>query len=114
MHGIHAFILAIALIFAFGPAAADDPTRPPTAAEIRAWLGEAGTETSDTDWRLQSILTSPQRRLAIINGQRLKAGDRVDSAEVISIEPDHVVLAHRGREIILSLGHRRSSPVQPD
>ncbi len=114
MRAIHPILLGVVLVLVFGQATADDPTRPPTAAEIRAWRGETGTETADSEWQLQSILTSPTRRLAIINGQRLQPGDQVDSAEVISIEPDRVVLTHRGREIILSLGLRRSSPGQPD
>ncbi len=102
-------ILVLLLILLPVTLAANDPTRPPTAAEIRAWLGHASdSEAAAEDWRLQSILTSDQRRLAIINGQRLRRGERIDSAEVVAIEVDHVVLIDRGREITLFLGHRRS------
>lgn len=99
------YFVVLALLSAL--ALAQDPTRPPTAAEIRAWMGEVVAEAVDSDWRLQAILASDQRRLAIINGQRVRPGDRVDGAEVLAIEPDRVVLAHRGREIVLLLGHRR-------
>lgn len=95
-------------------AVAEDPTRPPTAAEIRAWLGESETGTMDSDWRLQSILASDQRRLAIINGQRVRPGDRIDSAEVLAVEADRVVLNQRGREIVLFLGHRHQPSSRQD
>ena len=107
---VHFVLLALLPALAL----AQDPTRPPTAAEIRAWMGEVDTEAVDSDWRLQAILASDQRRLAIINGQRVRPGDRVDTAEVLTIEPDRVVLAHRGREIVLFLGHRRRPPSRQD
>jgi MSHA biogenesis protein MshK len=37
-----------------------------------------------------SILISPQRRIAVINGNFMKVGDKIVGAEIISIEPDKV------------------------
>jgi len=39
-----------------------------------------------------SILHSPQRRLAIVNGRIVREGDRVDGATIRAIEPRAVVL----------------------
>lgn len=104
----------ILLILSPALAGAQDPTRPPTAAEIRGWLGESSQEAPDSDWRLQSILASDQRRLAIINGQRVRPGDRIQSAQVRAVEVDHVVLDQGGREIVLFLGHRRQPSSRQD
>lgn len=107
-------LLLTLLILIPAVAGAQDPTRPPTAAEIRAWLGEPSLEKPGSDWDLRSILTSDQRRLAIINGQRVRPGDRVQSAQVRAVEVDHVVLDQGGREIVLFLGHRRQPSSRPD
>lgn len=105
------------LILWTSPSLAQDPTRPPSPAEIRAWLNQTTVSTAEAeaeDWHLQSILTSDQRRLAIVNGQRLRPGDRIDAAEVLAIEADRVVLGRNGRQIVLLLGHRHQTPMPQD
>lgn len=52
---------------------------------------------------LQSILVSPQRRLAIISGRTVGVGDRVGDAVVAEILPYEVVLQRDGREIRMRL-----------
>ncbi|NBB91655.1 MAG: GspB domain-containing protein, partial [Gammaproteobacteria bacterium] len=54
-------------------------------------------------FRLQSILLAPERRIAIIDGQRLRVGDRLDNAEVRAIEPGRVVLERAGERIELNI-----------
>jgi MSHA biogenesis protein MshK len=62
-----------------------DPTRPasytPAAAPVAAGRP-----------RLESVLIAPDRRIAIISGQRVQVGDRIYGAEVVSITESEVVL----------------------
>jgi hypothetical protein len=46
-------------------------------------------------WRLSAILITGGRPLAIINDRQVRAGERLDGAEVLTIERDRVVLRHR-------------------
>lgn len=82
----------------------DDPTRPMSEAEIRAWLDQsAGNESERPGLRLQSILLSDSRQLAIINGQRVAVGDQIANARVQAIEPGQVRLERDGETILLEL-----------
>ena len=80
-----------------------DPMRPPTQAEIDAWFGKGSQDREQSPFRLQAILLGPQRRIAIIDGQRLRVGERLDGAEVRSIEPGRVVLEREGERIELDI-----------
>ena len=65
-------------------AAFADPTRPATFTPSTA--SPAGRP------RLESVLIAPDRRIAIISGQRVQVGDRIYGAEVVSITEGAVVL----------------------
>ncbi|WP_239821860.1 general secretion pathway protein GspB [Ectothiorhodospira variabilis] len=93
------------------PALADnDPTRPPTPAEIRMWQGLLAPDTQPAQqWVLESILTAPQRRIAIINGQRVTEGATVDGARVLHIGARGVSLDTGERRIELDLDTHASS-----
>ncbi len=75
-----------------------DPTRPMDFFELEGVPGLEGTATSTAHaaFVLQSILVSPTRRIAIVNGERVQKGDQIGSARVLEIEPWFVQL--RGRE----------------
>ncbi|HHJ13381.1 MAG TPA: hypothetical protein ENJ79_03265 [Gammaproteobacteria bacterium] len=73
-----------------------DPTRPTDPAR---YFGQAG----QARWVLQSILLSGQRRIAIINGERVRVGDRLRGARVMRIEPRSVVLETARRRLTLQL-----------
>lgn len=62
-----------------------DPTRPPSFTP-----GAAPVPTGRP--RLESVLIAPDRRIAIISGQRVRLGDRIGGAEVVSITESAVVL----------------------
>lgn len=66
-----------------------DPTRPPTSLgtspEPHAATNAAGPE-------LQSVLISPTRRVAIINGQSIKLGEKFGEATLVKIGESEVVL----------------------
>ncbi|HKQ26470.1 MAG TPA: hypothetical protein VJT81_18645 [Burkholderiales bacterium] len=71
-----------------------DPTRPPV---IFGRTGEGGiVSRRDAEWVLQSVLLSPERRYAIINGEVLSLGGSVAGAELIAIREGEVTLRAGG------------------
>jgi MSHA biogenesis protein MshK len=83
--------LALSLVCALSIAHAEqfaDPTRPPESMGMGA-LGEQGVSSAPM---LQSVLISPERRLAIINGKTLKQGEKFGNATVTKITETEVVL----------------------
>lgn len=74
-----------------------DPTRPAYRST------EPGTTAPEVTYSLQSILQSPDRALAIINGQRVTIGDRVGGARVITIRPGEVIVDFSGKRQTLHL-----------
>lgn len=95
---IACFVLVSAALLTQHARALQDPTRPTDPA---AYFG-GGTPSSNS-WALQSILSSPARRIAIINGTRVHEGDRIGSAKVIHISESQVVLNSGGRALTLRL-----------
>jgi MSHA biogenesis protein MshK len=77
--------------------ALSDPTRPtdPTA--------YFGTGSAARTWSLQSILFASDRRIAVINGERVQEGDRIGSARVVRIRDSHVLLDTGERSLTLRL-----------
>ena len=75
-----------------------DPTRP---ASGTSQPGAA--EESPGGPQLQSILISPKRKLAVINGQTLHIGDSFGSAIVVKISAQEVVLKSGGELQVLKL-----------
>jgi MSHA biogenesis protein MshK len=65
-----------------------DPTRPPAMIES---AGEQDAPASSGPV-LQSILISPTRRIATINGQAFKTGDKFGETRVVKITENEVVL----------------------
>jgi len=72
-----------------------DPTRPPL---NFGRTGEGGTvsRSRDAEWVLQSVLLSPERRYAIINGEVLGLGGSVAGAELVAIREGEVTLRTGG------------------
>ena len=76
-----------------------DPTEP---TDPDVYFGTALSR-SNTAWSLQSILSSPQRRIAIINGTRVREGDRIGNARVMRIHDSRVLLNTGDRTLTLQL-----------
>jgi len=67
-----------------------DPTRPPTSVAPRAANESAGAGGP----RLQSVLISGTRRLAVIDGVTVPLGGRFDGGTVVAIDEAEVKLRH--------------------
>jgi MSHA biogenesis protein MshK len=64
-----------------------DPTRPPAARPLEPRASGPAPAT-----RLQSILVSSGRSIAVIDGRPVGVGERIGDATVVSIEPQEVTL----------------------
>jgi len=73
-----------------------DPTRPPNAAATAQGAAPEATESSAP--KLQSVLLSPRRKLAVISGQTVPLGGRLGDATLVKITETEVVLK-RGDEL---------------
>lgn len=87
---------------AAGPGKLKDPTRPLGAA---ARVDEA-TPAQDARLALESLLVGPDRRVAVINGQRMHEGDERGGVKVWEIRSDGVVVSiEGGSRMLLSLAN---------
>jgi MSHA biogenesis protein MshK len=68
-----------------------DPTRPPREGPAEQRQAEAAPT------RLQSVLISAGRSIAVIDGRAVRVGERVGDATLVSIAPSEVTL-QRGAE----------------
>lgn len=85
------FLVTCYLLLATHALALDDPTEPPPNYQAKlqnSQPGSVGDASGDPRqrWLLTSTLTSPQRRVAVMNGHAVKPGDVLDGATVVEIE----------------------------
>lgn len=74
-----------------------DPTRPPQTGDSSAEVVSIARS------RLQSVLISPGRKLAVIDGQTVRLGGRVGDATLVDISETQVVLQRHGESQTLKL-----------
>ena len=91
-------IMAAALTVAGSAAPLTDPTRPSTP----GWQAPTTARPAGS-YELNSILVSPERRVAVINDSQVVEGERIGNATVISIRRNNVVLQADERRITLEL-----------
>jgi len=89
-----------------GEALADPTAPPPPAAADPSPLASDAVEPARA-LQLQSVLISGERRIAVIDGERVRVGDRVAGAEVVAIEPSEVWLESAAGGIRLPLRRAR-------
>lgn len=89
-----------------------DPTRPPASIAAPANAEPSGSQPGG--YTLSSIRTAGKSRRALINGQWVRPGARVDGARVVTIHETEVVLAtETGRETLSLYPDVRMKPVSP-
>lgn len=59
-------------------------------------------------FKVNAIIVSSERRIAIVNGKRVGEGDRVDGATVVSISKRKLILDVGDRELTLGLNNGTS------
>lgn len=95
-------LYGVMLLFAGTPFAQGltDPTRPPPAWEIGR---EQDSRQADSGPVLQSVLISPTRKVAIINGETLRQGEKFGASRVVKITESEVVLQSGHETKVLKL-----------
>ncbi|MFH1045196.1 MAG: hypothetical protein V1796_09205 [Pseudomonadota bacterium] len=92
------FVAALAATTAFGQTLRD-PTRPPSFFEpVRE--GEPGASQGPV---LRSVIVSPGRKRALIDGRTYAVGDKVGEAKLIAISASEVTLRESGGNKVLRL-----------
>ena len=107
--------ICLLLVLAGATSAAEDeaPLRDP----MRPF--EPGPQTYDTAPAIQrmaltGILVSENRRIAVIDKQLYRVGDRVDGAEIIRIDPGSIRIRRGADEQQITLRDERTLPVRND
>jgi len=91
-------LMALAATCAAAPVYAIDPTRPP-AGRVNA---DAASE-STAVLRLQAIMVTPKNAHVVINGKRLKVGDRLGDIRILAIRPHSILIDRQGKREELRL-----------
>ena len=94
-------LLYLALIHATSTSVADtarlnDPMRP-------VLPGASANMPIEQRYRLTATLVSDVRRVAVVNGQSVRAGDVVDDAVVVAVDPTSVELRRGSRTFTVAL-----------
>ncbi len=92
------FFLALAAILLVAPAHAIDPTRPPAGRVSADVVGESAAVL-----RLQAIMVTSQSAHVVINGKRLKVGDRIGEVRILAIRPHSILIDREGKREELRL-----------
>ena len=74
----------------------EDPLRP---ADYRSAGAAASPKHSAPSWRVNEILISESRRVAVVNDRSVKQGEYISGARVVAIEPGYVTLEYNNRLI---------------
>ena len=78
-----------------------DPTRPADFTDQAAIKAEVPKEF--INWHVRAIRLSASGRNAIVNGRLVRVGDEIDSAKIVAITTNTVVLSHDRKRVILKL-----------
>lgn len=78
-----------------------DPTKP-----IQGTVSAQKVE-AEHGYKLNWMITGKKKNMAVLNGQRVQEGDRVDGAEVLSITADGVLLDVGNEQKLISLSERK-------
>lgn len=94
-------ILSLFLVgLACGPLAAEqlgDPLRPPGASST----GARKASQRQVVWTLGAVLISPQRSVAMINGQAVQLGQHISGYRLVKVEQNRVVLQKNQKQIVV-------------
>lgn len=82
-----------------------DPTRPATFIDqdLEPAVYEEPLLNEKISWKLSAIRISDKDKTAILNGKLVRAGDNINSAKVLEINPMSVVIDHEDRKLIVKL-----------
>ncbi|CAM5220682.1 hypothetical protein [Alishewanella longhuensis] len=112
MKAIFSFkLLLLSALGILGLPAKADPTRPPTLAGAGV---NAGTERAEQALMLQLIIKNADGYRAMLNGQMVKAGDRLAAYRVLNITAERVVLVSENGQIQLTINNNSIKTYEPE
>ncbi|MEF8824246.1 MAG: hypothetical protein V5B78_09605 [Desulfohalobiaceae bacterium] len=85
-----------------------DPTKPESPGRSERGNAAQAQQRKKPSWELTSIIHSPQRKLAVINGEIRQVDEDIAGARVLKILPDTVIILYRGQRRVLRLLPRGS------
>ncbi len=91
--------IGLLLLSISAPVVADEVLRDPT----RPYAARTARSLGTPEFTVNAIFSSAERAVAIVNGQRVTVGERVDGATVVSIEKNQLVLTIGGKSITAKL-----------
>lgn len=94
-------LLALMLTLVAAPAMADELFRDP----MRPYTARTAYQSGPTRLKVNAIIVSDERRLAIVNGRRVGLGDTIGGATVTAISKQELTLDIGGKQKTLRLGH---------
>lgn len=87
-----ASMVCIALApFAATAQSMSDPTRPPSADDL-ARFGSSGIAGLSSEYRLDAVILSQGRKLAVINGQTVPLGEKIGEARLVRVTESGAVI----------------------
>lgn len=92
---MYRIILSLVLLVPISVQAIEDPTRPSSYRSVAR---------QQQQLKVESILFSDDRKVAVINGTVVAEGERVGAARVVSIGKNNVRLTRNGKVVNLTLG----------
>lgn len=96
--------LLVLLLATAPPAAADELFRDP----MRPYTPRADNPVAPSHLKINALIVSDERRLAIVNGRRVGIGDRIGNATVTAISKHELTLDVGGETRILRLARGQS------
>lgn len=93
-----AWVAGLVVLMCIATAQAADPTLPPAG---RATLDASSPAAAPL--RLQAILRGPLLAWAVINGQSVKAGDRLGEIRILAVQAHAVIVDNQGQRQTLRL-----------
>lgn len=102
---VFSIVCASLLYFEVGIAALADPTKPANF-EAKPTSGAAvpGAPAAPATLELRAVIISNDKRIAIINGQMLRVGEKILDKQVVKIEQDGVeLLGPTGGSTVLTI-----------
>ena len=98
------FVVLLILLCPVLSFALDQDGRDPTMPQLNSLNTQPeNAQGKKTSFQLQSIIIGKTRRLALINDNFVRVGDKVDDATLIEINKNEVVLQRAGRKMTLNL-----------
>ena len=106
-------IVALVLAGASVSQAQEPPLQDPMRPHVVVRSASAGPRVED-GLKLTAVLVSERRRIAVINGQFYRVGDRVNGDEIIRIEPGSIQIKRGSEQILVTLSDARPTASEDD